>query len=253
LDNGARRFGYLLHPAVESGDVEDRPLVVWQQGGPTAPMTVEWGGQTEAPFNILPNFGISVLVVPLPGRDGFGPEFLDGLADETHFGQIDIDEQIEIVDQLVDAGIVSWNRVGVTGCSYGGYFTSQSITSYDDTYAAANTQCTLLDLFDEWEFGYTSYITYLMGRTPIDDWDEFYRDSPLQRGHLVQTPTLIFAGTEDFLPSAYSLDFHDSIVDAGTDADFYEFIGEAHGLQQLSSQFTACQAQIEWFRKYLEE
>ena len=29
-------------------------------------MTNEWGGNVEKPFNVLPNFGIAVLVLPLP-------------------------------------------------------------------------------------------------------------------------------------------------------------------------------------------
>ena len=204
----------------------------------------------EMPFNLLPNFGLAVLVVPLPGRIGFGREFLDGLADGTNFGQVDINEQAEIVDQMVERGYTSWDQTGITGCSYGGYFTAQSVTSQSDVYAAANPQCTLLDLTYEWEMGYTGLMAYLMGQSP-EDREEYDRDSPLSRAELVKTPTLIFAGTEDFLPSAFSREFHDRISAVGTPVDYYEFIGEPHGLMQMTSQFVAGQAQLEWFRDYL--
>ena len=84
------------------------------------------------------------------------------------------------------------------------------MTSHSDAYAAANPQCALLDLPFEWNMGYTGLIAYLMGRTP-DDQDEYDQDSPLCRAERVKTPTLIFAGTDDFLPSAFSREFHDRI------------------------------------------
>ncbi len=250
LVNGDERTGYMIQPADEAFPPVNVPVVVWQHGGPIAPMTQEWGGDVEMPFNLLPNFGIAVLAVPLPGRDGFGREFLDGLAGGTNFGQIDVDEQVQIVDQMVERGYTSRDQTGVTGCSYGGYFAAQSVTSQGDVYAAANPQCTLLDLTYEWEMGYTDLIAYLMGRSP-DGQDEYYQDSPLSRAEQVKTPTLIFAGTEDFLPSAFSREFHDRISAVGTPVDYYEFIGEPHGLRQMTSQFVAGQAQLEWFRNYL--
>jgi dipeptidyl aminopeptidase/acylaminoacyl peptidase len=251
LDDGDRRQGFLLQPAGASFPPRNVPLVVWQQGGPTATMTEEWAGFVEAPFNLLPNFGFALLIVPLPGRIGFGPRFLDNLADRRNFGKVDIDEQAEISRQLVERGYTSHARLGITGCSYGGYFTSQSITRHPDVYAAANTQCSLLDLFNEFEFGFRPLVSYLMGRTPEEDPAEYRKDSPVLNAARVKAPTLLFAGSEDFLPYTISGQFHDSINAAGTPADFYIFEGEGHGLFFFNSEFVAGQAQINWFRKYL--
>lgn len=249
LGNNDTRTGYLIQPEGTPDFAHNTPMVIWQQGGPTSPMTQEWGHIVELPFNLLPNFGVSVLVTPLPGRDGFGAEFLDALSDDDNFGQIDINEQVEIIDQMVQSGYTSWDHTGVTGCSYGGYFTAQSITSHRETYAAANPQCSLLDLFHEWEKGYTTSIAHLMGTPPSDD---YLQDSPLQNGENVDTPTLIFAGTKDFLPSELSKQFHDKINSTGTPVSYYEFLGEGHGLRRATSQFAAAQAQIEWFRYFLQ-
>ena len=46
----------------------------------------------------------------------------------------------------------------------------------------------------------------------------------------MRTPTLIFAGTEDFLPYTLSEVFHDDITGAGTTTTLYQFLGEGHGL-----------------------
>ncbi|MCG8350374.1 MAG: prolyl oligopeptidase family serine peptidase, partial [Chloroflexales bacterium] len=251
LRNGAQREGYLIQPADAAFPPRNIPLIVWQQGGPTGSMTNDWGGFVEQPFNLLPNFGFAVLVTPLPGREGFGPDFLDALADNANFGQIDIDEQAEIVEQLIDRGYTSRDRVGITGCSYGGYFASQSIASYPDLYAAANPQCALLDLFDEWETGYKAYVGYLLGRTAGEDPAEYTRDSPVLNADQVRTPLLIFAGTLDFLPYTISGQFHDTVEAAGTPVDFLVFEDEGHGLFFPSSQYVAGEAQLLWFRQYL--
>jgi dienelactone hydrolase len=251
LEDGARREGFLLQPKGGSFPPRNVPLIVWQQGGPTSAMTEEWGGSVEEPLNLLPNFGFALLVVPLPGRVGFGPQFQDRQADRNNFGKVDIDEQAEIAGQLVDRGYTSRPRLGITGCSYGGYFTTQSITRHPNAYAAANTQCSLLDLFNEFDFGFRPLISYLMGRTPDEDPAEYTKDSPVLNAARVKAPTLIFDGTEDFLPYTISQDFHDAINAAGTPADFYLFEGEGHGLSFFNSQFVAGQAQINWFRRYL--
>ena len=248
---GSRRSGYLVQPAQAPFPPRDTRLVVWQQGGPTGPMTNDWGGGVEQPFNLLANFGFAVLVVPLPGREGFGPEFLDGLADRRNFGQVDIDEQVEIVKQLIDRGYTSPARLGITGCSYGGYFTSQSITQHPGIYAAANMQCSLVDVVNEWDYGYKPYISFLEGGTPLDQLREYQRDSPTHNAGRVRTPVLIFAGSEDFLPYTLSQNFHDAVNAAGTPSDFLLFSGEGHGLQAPTSQLVAAQAQITWFRRHL--
>ncbi len=46
--------------------------------------------------------------------------------------------------------------------------------------------------------------------------------------------------------------YHDLINGVGTDADFYTFDYEGHGLGLPGSQFVAGEAQIYWFRKYLK-
>ena len=68
----------------------------------------------------------------------------------------------------------------------------------------------------------------------------------------VKTPTLLFAGTQDFLPWEISGAFHDGIVAAGTPARFLLFEREPHGLRQPASQRVAAEAQILWFRQYLD-
>jgi dipeptidyl aminopeptidase/acylaminoacyl peptidase len=251
LQSGARRSGYLVQPADAPFPPRNVPIVLWQEGGPGGAMTNQWGGQVERPHNLLPNFGVAVLVLPLPGREGFGPQFYRGLADAHNFGSIDVDEGAQAVQQMIARGWTSRGKVGISGCSYGGYYTVQSIIRHPTLYAAANTQCTLLDLFTEWELGYTPLLSYLQGRPPTTDAAEYLRDSPIYNATKVRTPLLIFAGTSDFLPVTISANLHDQVATSQTVVKFLKFDSEGHGLSIPTNQTTAAQAQISWFREHL--
>ncbi|NJL34228.1 MAG: prolyl oligopeptidase family serine peptidase, partial [Chloroflexaceae bacterium] len=230
---------------------QNAPMVIWQEGGPGLFMTSTWATNVESPYVLLPNFGISVLVVPLPGREGWGPEFYNGLAQPGAFGSIDIDEMAQIVRQMHALGWTSPDRTGVTGCSYGGYFTSQSIVRHPDLYAAANTQCSLLDTLVEWQTGFTWFMSYLIGTSPPLSVDTFLGNSPLYGAENVRTPTLIFHGDFDFLPVSIAETFHERIAATGTTVRMLKFQGEGHSLGLPENQITAAQEQITWFRRYL--
>lgn len=253
LANGQVRTGYLLQAPGAAFPPANQRMVVWQEGGPTSPMLNTWGAVVERPYNLLPHFGLSVLVVPLPGRLGFGPAFLNGLADNANFGQIDIDEQAEIVRQAISRNYTQPGSVGITGCSYGGYFASQSIVRYPDLYSAANSQCSLLDLFNEWQFGYTPLISYLEGRSPTAGGAaEYLKDSPLYHASSITTPLLLFDGLHDFLPVEASANFHDQVKANGAAVNLLVFTNAGHGLSTAADEIIAAQAQIAWFQQFLQ-
>jgi dipeptidyl aminopeptidase/acylaminoacyl peptidase len=214
-------------------------------------MANRWGTTAEEPFSLLPNFGISVLVMTFPGREGFGPEFYNALKEGRNFGQLDIDEAAQVVEHLIALGYTARDRVGITGCSYGGYFAVQSIIRHPDLYAAAVAQCTLLDLEHAYEFTGRSSVAYWEGRVPDADAAEYIADSPVHHAAEVRTPLLLVHGTEDQLPVSMVEDFRDQIVAHGTPVELITFKGEGHGLSNPSSHMAAAQAQIRWFQKYL--
>ena len=253
MKRGATRTGYLVQPAGAAFPPQNVPIVLWQEGGPGNWMTSQWGGMIAQPASLLPNFGIAVLVLPLQSREGHGPAFINALADGRNFGQIDIDEAVEAVQQMIKRGWTSQGRVGITGCSYGGYFTAQSITRHPGVYAAANAQCSLLDMMWVWHEEATVDAAFLMGRAPADDpTKEYLKDSPIYNAAKVRTPLLMFHGTEDWLPVEQAIAFHDKVAATGTPAELLTFQGEFHALAQLTSNMIAGQAQIAWFRKYLQ-
>jgi dienelactone hydrolase len=228
-----------------------KPVVVWQQGGPGGQVINSWGTSVESPYSMLPNYGIPVFMVNGAGRTSNGPQFYSDMAEGRNYGQRDIRDVKEGVDHLIAQGIADPNAVGVTGCSYGGYFTLQSMVEYPDFYKAGNTQCSLNDILYEYNFGWTYFVGYLMGRSSTEDPAEYVNDSPLYRAHQVKHPLLIFHGTNDFLPWEHLLNFHDQVQSDGVPVRFLRARGEGHGFGTLNSQRYAAQLQIDWFRRYL--
>ncbi len=250
LDENTIRTGYLLQPAGAEFPPADTPIVIHHQGGPGGAMTNRWGATSEDPFNLLPNFGISVLFMPFSGREGFGPEFYLALADKDHFGQVDVDESALAARYLIEHGYTRATQIGINGCSYGGYLVNQSITQYPELYAAAISQCSIMDLADYWK-GNPYLVTFYEGSLPEKRPEEYRRDSPLHQADAVRTPVLLMQGTEDFLPVKLVREFRKAVAATGTPVELLVFRKEGHGLTLPASKLFAAQQQIAWFRKYL--
>ena len=249
--NGPRE-GFLVQPAGAPFPPQDEPVVFWQQGGPGYSMTNEFAIEVEMPFNLLPNFGISVLSVPLAGREGFGTDLYRLQADGNNFGQVDIIEGVEIASELVSRGWSRYDQIGVTGCSYGGYFSAQAIARFPEVFAAANPQCSLLDAFTEWQLGYSSLLSYLTGFTPMEAPDVYQHISPLYSASQIKAATMIFHGSDDFLQVDMARNFHDVIEDNGVPVMMYEFQGVGHSIFDIGFQRIAAQLQVDFFREYLK-
>ncbi|MEO8084236.1 MAG: prolyl oligopeptidase family serine peptidase [Ardenticatenales bacterium] len=250
--NGRRMSGVIVHRAADAWPpAKPGPLVVWQQGGPGGQMTNDYGGSVESPYSVLPHFGLPVFIANAAGRSVQDAQFFGDMAEGRNFGQLDIAQIKEGVESLSRARLVDPRRVGITGCSYGGYFTLQSLRTYPDFYAAGNAQCSLTDLTEEFTFGYTPFIAYLMGRTPFVDPQEYLKDSPFYGTKDITAPSLLFQGTDDFLPVPLMANIHDQLEANGTEVTFLRVEGEGHGFGNPHSQAYAGQLQLEFFRKHL--
>jgi dipeptidyl aminopeptidase/acylaminoacyl peptidase len=253
LRNGQRRSGVLIQPADAPFPPRNRPIVVWQEGGPGPAMVSYWRSNVENPYALLPGLGIALLVTPLAGRPGYTPAVFNALADGANYGQLDIDEQAEIVRQMVQRGWTSRGKVGITGCSYGGYFTLQSLARHPGLYAAANPQCALVDMITEWSRGYDRLMPYLEGLPPYNNLAEYRRDSPTYNAGAIDAAVLTFHGTEDYLPIVQNENLHLQLVNRDLPARMLRFLGEGHGLGDGANQLYGAQEQISWFREYLGE
>lgn len=265
LRSGQARTGVLVLPADAPFPPKNQRIVVWQEGGPVVSVQNSWSATVESPFALLPNHGIGVLVTPLYGRPGLDPQRFTALASGSNFGQVDIDEQAEIVRQLTARGWSGPGQVGIAGCSYGGYFVAQSLVRHPGLYGAGNAMCSLVDNVTEWSRGYDSLMPWLQGLPPYANLEEYRKDSPLFNAAAVRTPLLTFHGKEDFLPVTVMENFHNQLVNRKVPAKMLRFEGVGHGFGQMfvdsaeglpslyeSYELYGAQEQILWFRTHLK-
>lgn len=245
------RQGFLVQPQGSAFPPQGVPIVFWQQGGPGFSMANEFATDVEMPLNLLPNFGLPVLVVALAGREGYGPGLYRSQADGQNFGHIDMLEGEEIIGQIIGQGWTTSGQVGVTGCSYGGYYAAQVTARFPHVFAASNPQCSLLDAFTEWQLGYSSLLSYLVGQTPMENPERYGQISPLYNADRIRTPTMLFHGADDFLQIDVARNFHDVIAASDVDVTLYEFEGIGHSLYDPEYQRIAAQLQVDFFRQYL--
>ncbi|MDX2100770.1 MAG: prolyl oligopeptidase family serine peptidase [Leptolyngbyaceae cyanobacterium bins.59] len=253
LANGEVLEGRLLQAADAPFPPQNKPLIVWQEGGPYAEMTDRWSAEVETPYALLPNFGFPVLIVPLYGRYGFGERRFNALYENQNFGRIDIDAMAEIVKQTIDRGYTSPGKIGITGCSYGGYFTTQSLVRHPDLYTAASAQCSWIDILADWTQGFPGVSPFTFGSiTPYDNPTLFQAVSPVYNAGRIETPVLFFKGDQDYLPISFDENLYWMIAVRGVPSRMVKFVDAGHGLFSQEYQQYAAQEMIEWFRTYLE-
>ncbi len=256
LGNGERIDGVMVLPERVAFPPRNVPIVVWQPGGPFNAVTNTWDATVEMPASLLPNFGFGVLVTPLYGRHGFGSARFHAIADNDNFGKADIDAQAEIVTQLKARG---WaGKVGIVGCSYGGFFATQSLVRHSDVYDAAHSMCSLVDWVTEWARGGGQGAPWLFGKPIFDDPQAYIAVSPAYNARQIRKPFLAFHGTEDFIPLAAMDNLMHQVIAAGTPARLLRFRGASHGFAntspaELSRAYEryGAQEQLRWFRTYL--
>jgi dienelactone hydrolase len=256
LGNGERIDGVMVLPAGVGFPPRNLPIVVWQPGGPFNAVTNTWDATVETPASLLPNFGFGVLVTPLYGRHGFGHARFHAIADNENFGRADIDAQAAIAAQLRERG---WaGKIGIVGCSYGGYFVTQSLVRHSDTYDAGHSMCSIVDWVTEWTRGGGQGAPWLIGKPIFDDPQAYIDVSPAYNARKIRTPLLAFHGTEDFVPLTAMDNLMYQVIAAGTPARMLRFRGASHGFANTSPaelsrayELYGAQEQVRWFRTYL--
>jgi dienelactone hydrolase len=252
LRSGARRTGYWVAPAsAVFPPAAPQPVVVWQLGGPAGYMSSEWAVSDDNPATALAATGIPTLVVPLVGRRNDGRAAEAALFEGDSFGSRDIDEAAEILQQLIHRGWVDGKRIGVTGCSYGGYFAAQSVARHPDLYAAANPQCGVYDLGWTWQFDDKGLTGLIMGKTPGEAPAEYLADSPLYHTAKMRAPLLLSHGDLDSLPVHAAQQLHDELTARGVPVTLLRFTDEPHGLFDAGNNLFSLAHQIRFFREHL--
>ena len=230
------------------------PLVVAIHGGPAGADFDAFDESWDYPVNLLNQRGAFVLRPNYHGSSNYGLQWVESICCGRYY-DLEIPDIEKGVDYLIGKGWVDPARIGTMGWSNGAILSTQLIVTNPARYKAASAGAGDVEWISDWanvDFG-QSFDAYYFGKSPLEDPELYIRKSPIFKMDRVQTPTIIFHGTEDRnVPTAQGWTYYRVLYHLGkVPVRFLLFPGEPHGLGKLSHQLRKVEEEMAWFDRYL--
>ena len=243
--DGLAIHGYLTLP--KGVAPRNLPVVINPHGGPWA--RDHWGFDPEVQF--LANRGLAVLQMNYRGSTGYGKAFW-----EAGFKEWGLKMQDDISDGvawLVKQGLADPRRIGIYGCSYGGYATLAGVTFTPDLYACgvdyvgpSNLFTMLASVPPYWELERQKL--YEMIGDPIKDAPLLREVSPLFHAERIKAPLLVAQGANDpRVKKAESDQIVQALKQRGIQVEYLVKDNEGHGFHNEENRFDFYRAMARFF------
>ncbi len=249
--DGLKIEGLLIHPA--GAAAARAPLIVVAHGGPEAHFRNGWLTRYSDPGQVAAGRGYLVFYPNYRGSTGRGIAF--ALSSQKDAGGREFDDVLDGIDALVQRGLVDPARVGITGGSYGGYFTAWGATRHSERFAAGVMFVGITNLVSKAGTTDIPREEMLVHRgTPhlSDNADELKR-SPLSYVGNARTPLLILGGTADTrVDPGQSLELYRALkMKGGVPVRLVRYPGEGHGNRDSAARYDYMLRLLQWFDHFL--
>jgi len=243
--------GILYYPQkYEAG--KKYPLVVMIHGGPAGADMDAWSQSWAYPVNLYTQRGALVFRPNYHGSGNYGLKWVESIGHGKYY-ELEVPDIEKGVDELVARGLADPDKLGVLGWSNGGILTDALVVT-NNRFKVASAGAADVEWISDWSnvvFG-ASFDNYYFGKAPIDDPELYIRKSPLFKMKDVQTPLLLFHGTDDFqVPPSQSWEAFRNLQQLGKTVKYVIFPGEPHGPQKISHQRRKVEEELAWFDTYL--
>ena len=169
---------------------------------------------------------------------------------------------VPAVKAAIATGIVDPKHIGITGHSWGGYQTAFLVTQ-TDIFAAAVAGAPLTDMVSMYSLVYKNtggvngaIFESSQGRFKggyWDNWDAYYRNSPVFFAKNVHTPLIILHNDKDgAVDFTQGLEYFNTLRRMGKPVIMLEYLGENHGLRKPANQRDYTARMKEFFDHYLK-
>jgi dipeptidyl aminopeptidase/acylaminoacyl peptidase len=243
--------GFLVKP-IGWQEGKRYPLVLSVHGGPAGQYGVDWYQE----FQVYAARGWAVFFANPRGSTGYGQKFERGI--ENNWGGMDYVDLMTGLDAVLKANPwIDQNRLGVTGGSYGGFMTNW-ILGHTTRFKAAVTLRSVSNFIsdDGTRDGAYGHRDDFNGGTLFDNFDEYWRASPLRYASAVKTPTLILHSDNDQrVPLEQGEQWFRALQHFGVPSELVIFPRENHNLTRTGEPKHLVESlnwQCWWFRKYLD-
>lgn len=197
------------------------PLVIEMHGGPTAVQTDDYSPNLQAWMD----HGFAVMSVNYRGSTTFGRDFERAIWGKL--GTVEVDDLAAARQWAVDQGIADPSSVLITGWSYGGYLTLQSIGKRPDLWAGGMAGIAIADwtvMYEDQAETLRGYQRALFGGTPEEKPEEHRLSSPITYAEAVRAPVLVIQGSNDTrCPARQMIKYEEKMRSLGKDIHIHWF------------------------------
>jgi dipeptidyl aminopeptidase/acylaminoacyl peptidase len=225
------------------------PLIVAIHGGPQSADVLNFNGGTNS--QVYAGDGYVVLRPNYRGSTNYGEAHKWGIVnDYFRKGYEDI---MTGVDHLIAQGLVDGNQMGVLGWSAGGHWTNWIIT-HTTRFKAASSGAGTVNWISMYAQSDMQYVRahYLGGKPPYEDFEAYWRQSPLRYISAVKTPTMIHVVDGDpRVPRPQSEELHMALKTLGVPTEFFVYPGSTHGIPDPRNQLLKATAEKAWMDQWI--
>jgi dipeptidyl aminopeptidase/acylaminoacyl peptidase len=224
------------------------PMILMLHGGPNGMWGVNWNIESQA----YAGRGWAVLMINMRGSSGYGEAFQRGV--DKEWGGKAYEDLMTGVDFAIKKNPwVDGSRLGVTGQSFGGFMTDW-IVGQTTRFKGAVTLSGISDLISvegtrDAFYGHSRDF----GGDLWENFDLYWKYSPIRNAPKVKTPTLVLHGDNDQrVPLGQGEEFFRALYHFGVTTELVIFPGEPHSLRVEPKHAVAVlEWQIYWFERYV--
>jgi len=182
------------------------PTILHTHGGPTAVMTEVF----EPLAQTWLDHGFAFISVNYRGSTTFGKDFEKAIWGKL--GHLEVDDMAAAHQWIVDEGIADPDAILVTGGSYGGYLTLQSMGRRPELFAGGMGEVAIADwtlLYEGEAETLRGYQRALFGGSPEEKQEAHKSASPLTYAENIRAPLLVIQGKNDTRCPSYQMEVYE--------------------------------------------
>ena len=250
--DGWKIQGVIVHPVGAQAGTR-APLAILPHGGPEGISSDGWVTNSLYPVQVLAGAGYAVFMPNYRGSGGRGVAFSKG--DHRDLGGREFDDVLDGITHLHDTGVADSARVGISGTSYGGYFSAWAGTKHSDKFRLAMP---FAGISNWMAFTGTTDIPAEMAIVHWDLWPYehpmlMWERSPLAHIGKANTPMIIGQGlVDERVHPEQMMELYQALKLKGVPADLVTYPREPHGLLERQHQLDYMRRILDAFNRYVK-
>jgi dipeptidyl aminopeptidase/acylaminoacyl peptidase len=246
--DGTMVGGVLVRPVGYQKGVR-YPLIVAIHGGPASADVLGFNGGYNS--QVYAGAGYVVLRPNYRGSTNYGQKFRNDIV--GNYFPPGYDDIIAGVDHLIAQGLVDPDRMGALGWSAGGHWSNWILVQTDRFKAISSGAGT-----SNWISMYAQSDVqrnrqyYLGNKLPYDDFEAYWKQSPLKYIKNAKTPTMIHVVEGDpRVPSPQSVELHMALKQLGVPTELFMYPGSTHGITEPRNRLVKAVSEMAWMDHYV--